>query len=161
MRTLISNYLEGEKGVWEISSHAVHDVTSRALTGRRGGWFPTINFALICLPSVHMTWHHALHAMRTPRSPSPPLGNHWSMYAYIHGLRSKVWRVASFPGPIHVWGEPGNEATWRVQAKVQFPVLFMSEKRKKKFIILNSFYTFFRKGKGESVILNSFCVFLR
>ena len=53
-------------------------------------------------------------------------------------------------------GEPGNEATWRVQAKVQFPVLFMSEKRKKKFIILNSFYTFFRKGKDESVILNSF-----
>ena len=32
MRILISDYLEGEKGVWEISSHAVHDVTPHELT---------------------------------------------------------------------------------------------------------------------------------
>ena len=58
--------------------------------------------------------------------------------------------VASFPGPIHMRGEPGNEATWRMKAN-SISCFVLSEKRKKEFIILNSLYAFFKNGKRNAL----------
>ena len=42
--------------VWEILSHAMNNVMSRGLKiDAVGRWFPTVYFALISLPSVHVT----------------------------------------------------------------------------------------------------------
>ena len=61
--------------------------------------------------------------------------------------------VASFPGPIWVQGESGNEATWRVQANSISCFVCVREKEKGiHHSSLNLFFVLFiKKAKGSLV----------
>ena len=62
---------------------------------------------------------------------------------------------ASFPGPIHMRGEPGYEATWRMKANSISCFVFVREK-KMEFIILNSLYAFSQNEKRNALFLYCF-----